>query len=161
MRHLGLAEEQRAELDAVLAGADGTAGTAEPSAGDRRVRPEAVMLVEPHRTLPGAPVVAGAIEEVIRRFARLDAAVELAQPPGGVGKEIEPLGLLERSLHVGTGERSVVAALPVMAGPCGAGVLKAAHHAHPRPDAPSGASVGRTSPSPRHGSFDPTGDAVG
>ena len=95
MRHLGLAQQQRAELDAVAAAPERPASPAQPPARDGWAGAEAVVLVQPDRALPGPPVVAELVEQAVGLLARVDAGVEPTEPPCGVGEEVEPFGLGE------------------------------------------------------------------
>ncbi len=51
------------------------------------------MFVEPHGALPGQAGLARVVVEEVRPFARLDAAVEITQPPRRIGAEVESFGL--------------------------------------------------------------------
>ncbi|MDZ7733266.1 MAG: hypothetical protein U5R31_09225 [Acidimicrobiia bacterium] len=52
------------------------------------------MLVEAQRGEPGRALVAELLEEPVGALACVDAVVESAEPPGGVGEEHQSLGLV-------------------------------------------------------------------
>jgi hypothetical protein len=128
VRHLRLAQQERAKLDAVRALLEGAPGSAQPAAGDGGAGAEAVVLVEPDRALTGAPLVAVRVEQPVRALTRADAHVEPAEPPRGVSKQVEGLGVV-----VAARGREVEAPLPVVLRPRHLGGVDLAHPRHRRP----------------------------
>ena len=86
VRGLGLAEQQAAVLDALGVVLERPAGPAQPPAGDGRSGAEGVVLPQPHRALPGPPLVAELVVEAVGALPRRDAVVEPAEPPRGLGQ---------------------------------------------------------------------------
>ena len=111
---LRLTQAQGAVLDRVGIVLERTARTAQPASGDRRPRLEAVVLVEPHRTLSGAQLLSELVVTQVRGLAGIDALVETAQPPRRIREEVEALGLVRRIIVVRSACRGrVVRALPI------------------------------------------------
>ncbi len=125
VHHLDLPDDEVAVLDARAFVVEPLSRPAQPRTGDRGLRPERVVLVEPHGALPGATLIAGGLVDRVRRLTRGDAVVHAAQPPRGVGPHVEP-----RGVDAGiSGDRVVARALvrgePVVASQGGAGLVQA------------------------------------
>ena len=74
-------------------------GPPQPPAGDRRPGHEAVVLVQPHRALPGPALVAELVVGPVGELAGRDAVVEAPEPPRGLGQQVGPLGLVRRRVE--------------------------------------------------------------
>src|SRR5439155_9580323 len=70
---LGLAQEQRAVLDALRVTLERPPGSLQPAGGDRGPGPEGVMFVEPDRALAGAALIAELLEGAVGALAGVDA----------------------------------------------------------------------------------------
>ena len=113
MRRLRLAQPEGAVLDRLVVVAERVPGAAQPSPCDGGTGLEAVVLVEPHGALTGAPAVADVVEARVRLLASVDAVVETADPPRRLGQHVEPRRLTGRIVVARSAHRRVVRALPI------------------------------------------------
>ena len=118
VRDLDVAQQEHAVLGAVAVVVDLAMGALQPRTPDVGLRLEAVVLVEPRRAPRRPPGRLALVEDDVGGLASLDALVDEAEPPGGLGPGIEPARVVER---IGIRPRSrrcrgVVRGLPVVAG---------------------------------------------
>ena len=116
VRGLGLPQDEVAVLGALGVAVEALTSPPQPGAADARLRPEAVVLVEPDGALSGPPVLAALVERQERGLAVLDALVHATQPPRRLGEQVEASGL-GTAIAVRTRDlrRGVVRPLPVVA----------------------------------------------
>ena len=96
---LRFAQQQRPVLGAVGIVGKGPLRPPQPGPGHRRAGLECVMLVQPDRALPGTALVAEFVVDPVRPLPGGDAVVEPAEPPGGVGLHVGPVGVELRGLR--------------------------------------------------------------
>jgi hypothetical protein len=111
---LGFAEQHGAVLGAVRIVGEGLLRAPQPRPGDGGAGFEAVVLVEPHRALACPPPVVELVVDGVGALAGIDAVVEVAEPPGGVGQQREPGRLLPALEGLAGGRGGVVRLLPVV-----------------------------------------------
>ena len=113
---LRLPQDEVAVLGALGVAVEALTSPPQPRAADARLRPEAVVLVEPDRALSGQPVLAALVEGRERGLAMLDALVHATQPPRRLGEQVEASGLCA-AIAIGSAapRRGLVGLLPVVA----------------------------------------------
>ncbi len=118
------------------------------------------MLVEPYHALSGTTAVAELVVEEVGPLARVDAVIELPEPPRRVGQQVEPFRL-DRGITAvcaGCAER-VEARLPVVPRSGLAGLDELIHARQARADQPW--SLIRLLPSERRRAREPAGSRFG
>jgi hypothetical protein len=126
----GLTEQQSGVLSAVDVAVESPAGSLQPPGGRRRTGSQTVILVQPNRAHSRSAELAQRLEDTMRPLPSADTRLDLTQPPGRVGQQIEALRLGCRLLDRQRAG-SVVAGLPVMSsqGVAGRAQCVDPHHA--------------------------------
>ena len=133
VRGLGLAQQQRAVLGARRIGVERSSRPPQPPAGDGRSGHEVVVLVQPHRALPGPSLVADLLVGPVGELACRDAVLDAPQPPRGLGQHLGPFGLVRRRVERDRAG-GIEGGLPIVSGQRGADrrQLTGPGPAHPR-----------------------------
>ena len=133
VRGLGLAQQQRAVLGARRIRVERSSRPPQPPAGDGRSGHEVVVLVQPHRALPGPSLVADLLVGPVGELACRDAVLDAPQPPRGLGQHLGPFGLVRRRVERDRAG-GIEGGLPIVSGQRGADrrQLTGPGPAHPR-----------------------------